>query len=316
MENLPENPGASPFRFPVPPRWLLAAWVAAALAAWPVILRERAKTAAARPDDLILSSRLHNSGQYDRAIASARRYLRQVPDSAEAFTNIGISYAALGRWDEAVAATQRAIVLKPGDPLAWNNLLFILSRQLSQHPTPESYQSLAFQSYQDRRYADCTSQAKLALALYPRYTKALNLLSVCELNEGHYDDAVQAARQALALEPRFALARNNLSLALAARNHAPPAPSGAASTDALLESSLRHYRAGDLPGCIADARAALRINPGLASAYNNIAACSNDLGRPDDAISAATEALRLQPDFERARNNLDIARKLKARQSP
>ncbi len=75
-----------------------------------------------------------------------------------------------------------------------------------------------------------------------------------------------------------------------------------------MSLSLSEYQAGRYRECIDAAQQALRLNPKYAEAYNNIAAAWNALGRYDEGIRAAEEALRLKPDFELARNNLAWAK--------
>jgi tetratricopeptide (TPR) repeat protein len=191
----------------------------------------------------------------------------------------------------------------------------MLASRLAAHPTPEAVEAQALSFYQTANYRGCADLARQALKLYPQYTKALNLLAVCDLNLGMAGDAIANAREALRLEPDFELARNNLKLALAQKaKGVAPRNFSAPTADNFLNSSLANYRAGRMQECINDAQAALKLQPNLALAYNNIAACSNDLGRPDDAITAASQALRLQPDFQLARNNLAVALRLKATQ--
>jgi Flp pilus assembly protein TadD len=63
-------------------------------------------------------------------------------------------------------------------------------------------------------------------------------------------------------------------------------------------------------GPIAASRAALALRPNYAEAWNNIGAAYNKLGRYDKAGAACEEALRLKPDFQLARNNLQYAREM------
>jgi tetratricopeptide (TPR) repeat protein len=309
----------------VPPYWLIAVWLLLVLAAWPAIEHARARRTTVPADDLAASVRLFQKNQFADAIAAAQRHLQRDPRSAQALVNIGISSARLGKWDDAISATQRALLIQPDFPLAWNNLRWILAARAEASPTAEFYENQAFSLFQASNFHGCVDLAQRALKLYPRYTKAFNLLSVCYLNLGIYDDAIANAREALRIEPHFELARNNLSLAVQrkAQGFVPPPPPSPASppatpatADAWLTSSLQDYRAGRMQQCIDDARAALKLQSNLAVAYNNIAACSNDLGRPDDAIAAATQALRLQPDFQLARNNMAVALRLKAAAGP
>jgi tetratricopeptide (TPR) repeat protein len=71
-----------------------------------------------------------------------------------------------------------------------------------------------------------------------------------------------------------------------------------------LNASLRANQAGCYQESIQDARAALRLRPNYAEAYNNIAAGYESLGQWDEAIAAAKEAIRINPGYQLAKNNL------------
>jgi hypothetical protein len=62
------------------------------------------------------------------------------------------------------------------------------------------------------------------------------------------------------------------------------------------------------PGCprcsLEAARSALALKEDYAEAYNKVGVANAGLGLWDAAIAAVEEALRLQPDFQLARNNL------------
>jgi tetratricopeptide (TPR) repeat protein len=51
----------------------------------------------------------------------------------------------------------------------------------------------------------------------------------------------------------------------------------------------------------------MQLRPNFPEAYNNIAAANNAMGRWDEGIRAANEALRLNPNYVLARNNLQWA---------
>jgi len=83
-----------------------------------------------------------------------------------------------------------------------------------------------------------------------------------------------------------------------------------------VELALEHYRAGRFQECIDASQQALKLGGNLdAIAYNNLGACSGSLGRYDDDIKYALEALRLKPDFQLASNNLVWAIAQKKQQS-
>ena len=83
----------------------------------------------------------------------------------------------------------------------------------------------------------------------------------------------------------------------------------APSADALrvsfiLNQSQQHYQAGRFKECIAMARRAVKLNPKSKQAFNNIGICAGNLQLWDEAIQNMQEALRLDPNFQVAKNNL------------
>ena len=93
-------------------------------------------------------------------------------------------------------------------------------------------------------------------------------------------------------------------------------PAGAMTADDFINESLRLHQAGLYAECIDAARAALKLDPGSAVAWNNIAAGYQALQRWDEAIAAAQKALALQPDFQLAKNNLAWAEQQKKLAKP
>jgi len=83
--------------------------------------------------------------------------------------------------------------------------------------------------------------------------------------------------------------------------------------DGYVTISLRQYTARQFRESIESAKQALKLRPGYAEAYNNIAAGHNALGEWDEGIAAAREAVRLNPGLAIARNNLAYAQAEKAK---
>ena len=82
-----------------------------------------------------------------------------------------------------------------------------------------------------------------------------------------------------------------------------PAPS-AGVAELLLAESVRHYQAGRFQECIETATRSAGLKPNSAAAFNNIGICAANLKRWDDAIRNTQVALRLDPNFQLAKNNL------------
>lgn len=72
-----------------------------------------------------------------------------------------------------------------------------------------------------------------------------------------------------------------------------------------LNLSLQLHRNQRYEDSITACRAALRLRPDYAEAFNNIAAAYEALEMWNEAIGAAREALRLKPGFQLAQNNLN-----------
>ena len=119
---------------------------------------------------------------------------------------------------------------------------------------------------------------------------------------------------------RFAGILATFCLLLGACQSKPPADDPAArvaaaeklaqttpTADSQINLSLVYYQAGNFPGCITAANQALKLRPEDALAYNNIAACQGALSHWNEEIEAAQHALRINPGFELARNNLQWA---------
>jgi tetratricopeptide (TPR) repeat protein len=94
----------------------------------------------------------------------------------------------------------------------------------------------------------------------------------------------------------------------------PPPTRPPQTAEDLLQLSLTYYQANRYEECISAAQQALRLNPNYAEAYNNIAAGYNAMGHYEEGIRAASKAVRLKPDFALARNNLAWAESQLARQ--
>lgn len=78
-----------------------------------------------------------------------------------------------------------------------------------------------------------------------------------------------------------------------------------------LEISLIHYRNEDFLKAVDASKKAIEYKPESAVAYNNIGAAYNKIGEYDKAIEALNKALEINPGFQRAKNNLQEARKFK-----
>lgn len=86
------------------------------------------------------------------------------------------------------------------------------------------------------------------------------------------------------------------------RSSGSAAPNEAAA--AQLKISATEYQAGRYDEAAKAAKAAVAADPNSADAYNNLAVSLMALKQTDAAIEAVTQALRIRPDYQLAKNNL------------
>jgi len=227
-------------------------------------------------------------GDYAGALSYMERALVLDPNYFTLEINLGIANGGLHRDAEAQRHFERAISLAPDSPDPY----FFYARWLLQvGQAPRSIALLQTAISKDRLAFD---SRHLLMQLY------------AELNN---TDALQAlARDTLQAAPTDEVAQRYLSgrptMAAAVKPVAIPAQP---TPEQFLDESLAFYQSKQYEQCILAARAALKLRPNYAEAYNNIAAANNAMGKWDEGIRAADEALRLNPNFVLARNNRQYA---------
>jgi len=232
-------------------------------------------------------------GRTAEALACFEKAAQFTPNYYVLEINTAIANGALGRDSEAELHFARALRLAPGDNL------------------PDYY--FGRWLHQKARNVDAIEQLRSAIAKNPAYPASRYELMNVYTETGMNTQLALLARETIALIPgdpvatRFLGLRNQAALM---RVNAPAA--SRQSPEELLNLSLSLYRAGRYHESIQGAKLALKLRPGFAEAWNNIAAGHEALGEWDDAIQAAAEAVALQPDFQLAKNNLAWSRQQKA----
>jgi tetratricopeptide (TPR) repeat protein len=108
--------------------------------------------------------------------------------------NLGLAYATLGRWDQALEAYHNTLELTPNDPEVLTDA------------------GLAWQ--QTGRLERATESYQAAIRVNPRSERAHNSLGTLWWEMGRLEDATLEFRQALDVEPTSVIAAYNLGLAL------------------------------------------------------------------------------------------------------
>ncbi|HEX4696306.1 MAG TPA: tetratricopeptide repeat protein [Candidatus Udaeobacter sp.] len=166
--------------------------------------------------------------------------------------------------------------------------------------------NLAIAEDATKQSAAAEQHFKDALRLAPASPDSYTYYARYLLSHSRADEARAFLQSALDLSSTDVTARDLLTQANRQAVNQPATQ----TPESYLGSSLQLYREERYVESIAASRAALVLRPNYAEAWNNIGAAYNKLGRYDKAAEACAEALRIKPDFQLARNNLQYAREM------
>lgn len=241
---------------------------------------------------------LYQSGRIFDALRELEIAVRLNPSRLPSCDLLAAAYAATGDAEKARSTAELALGIDPTDAAA----KAILSQPTTKNA--DTWINLSLVQYRGGRYEACIESAKQALKLNPNSELAYNNIGAGYAGLQKWDLAIENERAALRIKPDFVLAKNNLAAYTNAKaGKTLPATANVTAED-WLNASLRDNLAGQYQKSIDDARAALRLRPNYAEAYNNIAAGYASMGKWDEAVTAAQQALRIKPDYQLAKNNL------------
>jgi tetratricopeptide (TPR) repeat protein len=174
---------------------------------------------------------------------------------------------------------------------------------------------------QRNRRPEAVAELDRAIASNPDYMPAQYLIMETYAEQADWPKLRAAAENTLQRFPADETARNFLTRANSSASGGTAGTGGTAlqnlpgvKADDYINISLAFYRAGKYDECISAAKEALKLQPNYATAYNNIAAAYAAMRKWDPAIEAAQQALKINPEFQLARNNLAWAQSQKAAQ--
>ncbi|MDH7482986.1 MAG: tetratricopeptide repeat protein [Armatimonadota bacterium] len=200
-------------------------------------------------------------GKYELAIKHYARGLELRPDDAQLNNNMGVSLADLGRIDEAMTYYQRAIELDPKYAMAHNNLGIALAQKGRLQEAIEHYEA--------------------AIRLNPNFAEAHNNLAVVLISLGKTNEALGHYLEAIRINPTYASAHINLANELAKLGQ--------------LDNAVEHYRA------------AVQIQPENPVPHYRLANILFKQRKYNEAIEEYRKVLELVPKLAAAHNNLAVA---------
>ena len=233
-------------------------------------------------------NRYCDSEEYENAIVSYDKAIKQKTDYADAYYNRGVTYGKLGESEKAIADYSKAIELKPDYAKAYNN------RGCTYDDLGESEKAIADYSkavelkpdYADAYYNRGCANSKLgesekaiadyskAIELKPGYAEAYNNRGYTYDDLGESEKAIADYSKAIELKPDYAVAYNN--------------------------RGTIYSRIGESEKAIADYSKAIELKPGYAEAYYNRGVIYAGLGESEKAIADYSKVIELNPKDKEA----------------
>jgi tetratricopeptide (TPR) repeat protein len=224
---------------------------------------------------------------------------------APALKELAGAATALGKWDRAIEALQRAVALRPRDTHALADLGNVYLQQ--------------------RRVAEAIETLQRALALDSSLPRASNTMGLAFLTKGDANQAEQHFREAVRIQPDLAEAHNNLANLLAGARRYTEA---ASHFEAALRSDPKYAEAHHGYGlvlalmqspakAIAALQTAVRLAPRLAPAHTDLADVLAAEGRVVEAVREYERAIQADPHEYEAHYGLGeiLVRQRRAREA-
>ncbi len=261
--------------------------------------------------------------QYEDSIAQFQKLLSRRPRHIEAQVYLALNYEALGRYDEALAAYERAFELQPTRAAAVRfgerMDLTQLKQRLARQPDDAAGQlRLGYVYWQSGRHRQAIVALERAMRLAPQRFAGHFNLAVNYDAEQRYDEALAAYERALDLDPQHPYAGNHvdklrLKQALAAQQPATLRlvtsrdilPVNPPQSNTFFQLGLRYLIAEEYDPAVAAFRRAIDLEATYVMAHINLGVSYVALELYDKAEAIYRHVLRhLDPESERAYNYL------------
>ena len=236
----------------------------------------------------VLGACCADEGQLDLAVLHYQDALRIKPDYAEAHSNLGIAYEALGKDEEALDCFRNSIKFKGEDSEGHNKLGSILARQGHLDTALECFKksillnpnhahahgNLARALQGLGRFEEAVDSFKSSLAIDADDEVMHNDLGITLCQLGRLDEAIISCKKAITINPNYAEAHNNIATALA--------------------------RSLSLDQAITSLKLAILINPNYVEAHTNLGIVYKNMGKFSESVKSYETAIKLKPNHSEA----------------
>jgi Flp pilus assembly protein TadD len=230
-----------------------------------------------------MAGQLYSRGQFAPAARVCQQIIEARPGNSDAHNILGVTLAAMGRVDDAVAAVRRAIKINAQAASYHANLGEIL-RQAGRAAeaaealeeaikidpnNPQALNNLGIINYERGNFVEAVGLYRRALKERPNMAEALNNLGNALRMTGDLDGAIQAYQEALTCRENYPEAYNNLGTLL--------------QQDKKLEEAEHALRK------------AIQQNPRYVEAHNNLAQLLSAQKKETEALRVLGDALKFAP---------------------
>ena len=223
---------------------------------------------------------LGEKGQYQAAIAAWNELAASNPDDARVHNNLATALARTGNFAEAIPQYEKALELNPqfhaihtslGEALVSvgrpDEAILHFEKALEAYPeSADLHNNLGRALAMKDRLDDAMAEFQKATEMDPRSAEARNNLGRILASKGRLEDAIPYFQKAVEIDPDFVEAQQFLGAAL-------------------------YYARGQVPEALAHWRAALRVQPDLLPALNEVAHLL--AASPEAAVRNGPEAVTL-----------------------
>ena len=238
---------------------------------------------------------LSGLGRQAEAASHLAEALRFLPNSPEIHNNYGNVLRETGKLDEAIEQYKVALKLNPDFTLAHYQLGVALAAKGDYEGVIQQYrlyagtavdladirQGLATELAKEGKVDDAVNQFQQAMIVNPDSTEVLSNFGFALAQSGKPKEAIEYYDKVLAKDPNNVITHGRLALALAALSRFDEA--------------------------IEQCRIVIAARPDDFEMYANLGMLLQNQGKLDEAIESYKKALQINPNFQKARENLDVA---------
>ena len=237
----------------------------------------------------------YDAKRYEEALAAYDRAIQLDPNSALAYYNRGNAYYDLREYQKAIADFDRAIQLDSSDAKAYGN------------------RGIAYKNL--REYQKAIADYSCAIDLNPNYVWAIENRGYAYRELKEYQKAIADYDRAIQLDPNDALAYHNRGWTY---NYLKEYQKAIVDFDRAIQLDPNDALTYSNRGCayrelkeyqkaITDFDRAIQLNPNYAEAYNNRGSAYYDLKEYHKAIADYDRTIQLNPNDALAKNNREKA---------